>query len=69
MPGVTIGENAVVAANAVVTRDVPDNAVVAGIPARVIKHIDPARSDLSRPFVRPSRPFEVEPTTSIDRSC
>jgi acetyltransferase-like isoleucine patch superfamily enzyme len=40
MPGVTIGENAVVAANAVVTNDVPDNTVVGGIPARVIKRID-----------------------------
>ena len=44
MPGVTIGENAVVAANAVVTHDVPNNAVVAGVPARVIKHIDLVRS-------------------------
>ena len=41
MPGVTIGENAVVAANAVVTSDVPDDTVVGGIPARVIKRIDP----------------------------
>jgi len=49
MPGVMIGENAVVAANAVVTKDVPDNAVVGGIPAHVIKHIDPAGSGLSRP--------------------
>jgi len=37
---VTIGENAVVAANAVVTGDVPDNVVVGGIPARFIRHID-----------------------------
>ena len=44
MPGVTIGENAVVAANAVVTNDVPDDAVVGGIPARFIKHIDRAGS-------------------------
>lgn len=38
MPGVTIGENAVVAANAVVIRHVLDNTVVGGIPARVIKN-------------------------------
>lgn len=37
--GVTIGENAVVAAGAVVTKDVPDNTIVGGIPAKVIKTI------------------------------
>lgn len=39
LPGVTIGENAVVAAGAVVTKDVPKNAVVAGVPATVLKVI------------------------------
>lgn len=41
LPGVTVGENAVVGAAAVVTHDVPDNAVVVGNPARVIKMIEP----------------------------
>lgn len=39
LPGVTIGENAVVAAGAVVSRDVPADTVVGGIPAKVIKHL------------------------------
>ncbi len=37
--GITIGENAVVAGNAVVNRDVPDNCFVAGVPAKIIKEI------------------------------
>ncbi len=39
MPGVTIGDNAVVAAGAVVTRDLPDNVVVAGVPATLVDNI------------------------------
>jgi acetyltransferase-like isoleucine patch superfamily enzyme len=39
LPGVTIGENSVVAAGSVVTKDVPANTVVAGVPAKIIKTI------------------------------
>ncbi len=39
LPGVTVGENAIVAAGAVVSKDVPDNAIVGGIPAKIIKTI------------------------------
>ncbi|MDR2948768.1 MAG: sugar O-acetyltransferase [Prevotella sp.] len=39
LPGVTIGENAIVAAGAVVTKDVPDNMVVGGNPAKIIRKI------------------------------
>ena len=42
-PGVTIGEYAVVAAGAVVTKDVPDYAVVGGVPAKVIRYQDPSK--------------------------
>ena len=38
--GVTIGENSVVAARSVVTKDVPANCMVSGVPARVVKKID-----------------------------
>ena len=40
LPGVTIGENAIVGTGSIVTRDVPDNAIVVGNPAKVVKMIE-----------------------------
>ena len=50
LPGVTIGENAIVAAGAVVTQDVDANSVVGGVPARTIKYLalEQIRNDESR---------------------
>jgi len=39
MPGVTVGENAVVGAMSFVNRNIPDNVVAAGVPAKVIKDV------------------------------
>jgi maltose O-acetyltransferase len=40
LPGITIGNNVVVAAGAVVTKDIPDNSLVGGIPAKLIKELE-----------------------------
>jgi len=39
MCGITIGENSIIGAGAVVTKDVPPNSIAAGVPAKVIKKI------------------------------
>ena len=39
LSGVTLGDSAIIAAGAVVTKDVPENVVVAGVPAKIIKQI------------------------------
>ena len=49
-PGVTIGRNAIVAANAVVTRDVPDRAVARGVPARMFERSSGAEIKSIRPL-------------------
>jgi len=45
LPNVCIGENAIVGAGSVITRDVPANAVVAGNPAKVLRYLESAKKD------------------------
>ncbi len=40
LPGVVIGENVIIGAGSVVTKDIPNNSVACGVPARVIKNLD-----------------------------
>lgn len=57
LPGVIIGENALIGAGSVVVKDVPDNTVVAGNPAKVINSIDNLKCSQGY-FLRP---YEWEP--------
>jgi acetyltransferase-like isoleucine patch superfamily enzyme len=46
LPGITIGENAMIGAGAVVTKDVPDNALVVGNPARIVRYVHSQKDGL-----------------------
>ncbi len=45
MPGITIGENAVIGAFSFVTEDIPDNVLAMGVPAKVIRNIKPEEAE------------------------
>jgi acetyltransferase-like isoleucine patch superfamily enzyme len=49
--GITVGENAMIGAGSVVTKDVPPNTIVAGNPARVIKSLSPKSSMTEKNYV------------------
>ena len=48
LEGVKVGNNSVVAAGSVVVEDVPENVVVAGSPAKIIKHVDAKTKDKTK---------------------
>ncbi len=67
--GVTIGKNSIVAAGAVVTKDVPEGSIVAGVPAKVIGTYDELkkkRYDYSQVFLKMDQPKTVENMLKIE---
>ena len=55
-PGVNIGNNAVIGAGSVVTRDIPDNAIAVGNPCRVVRYV----TEEDRKYYFKNREFDVE---------
>ncbi len=63
--GVTIGENSIVAAGAVVTKDIPANSMAAGIPAKVIRKIDEQdRLNVWETYVKNDLPISARKSNS-----
>ena len=56
LPGVTIGNNAVIGAGSVVTKDIPDSVIAAGDPCRIIREI----TEADRDFYFKERKFDVD---------
>ena len=54
LPGVTIGENSIIAAQSVVTKDIPENSVVAGNPARIISKRTDFEGKINAQFLKSS---------------
>ena len=62
LPGVKIGNNVVIGAGSVVTKDIPDNVCAAGNPCRVIREI----TDADRPYYFKDCKFDEEAWTKIN---
>lgn len=60
---IKIGSNVIIGANAVVVKDVPDNCIIAGVPARIIKEnmTDSDRAEIYKYKERGNTPFPVTP--------
>lgn len=66
LPGITINKNAMVAAGAVVTRDVPENAIVIGNPAKITSYVDAHSSNFKTSIRKNTRISRVKGVTTHD---
>ena len=63
MPGVTIGSNVVIGAGSVVTKDIPDNSVAIGVPAKVVSSFDDFQAKIKTTCASDSELAEVQDYT------
>lgn len=66
--GVTIGENSIIAAGAVVTEDIPANSIAAGVPAKVLRKIDEDdRMDVWEAYLKNEKPMSIREKRKIEK--
>lgn len=66
MPGVKIGKNCIIGFGSIVSKDIPDNSVACGVPARVIESIDEYRDKNNRWFLKTKK---MSPKKKKDYLC
>lgn len=65
MPGVTIGSNCIIGCGAIVTKDIPDNSIAVGVPARVIETIEDYEKKHRDDFIHTKDMGKVEKRTFL----
>lgn len=67
MPGVRVGDNVIIGCSSVVTHDVPNNSVVAGVPAKVIRSLDEYREKNKKYFISTKNISKKEKKTYLTK--
>lgn len=65
MPGISVGNNVVIGAGSIVTKDIPDNCVVAGVPARIMKSFDEYKEKILKEAIYITETDEIKRKNEI----